>query len=312
MDWSSQDLGNIVFLEHINLNCPDFPLASFFYFEGLGLTRDPYDRVGKKTMWVNIGYSQIHLPYDRTAQNVNGIIGIEVPNLEFVSTSLKTIEKDAALKNTKFKWSHGDIGTEVNPKHYLPHCINVTCPWGNSFKLYQKNSAKKFPPRGGLGILYIHLSVKKNTSKSIAQFYSEFYSARTHIESETMSRVNLGPNQFLILDENLFSENGIHNDNYDGWHISFYITQFKDTYIKLHDNSLLMLEHRFEDKCDSLELALSYNQFRANMIVQVQQVQQVQHQQICLLEHEVRSLFHPFYMRTLVNRFGTIGIYCNQ
>jgi len=73
-----------------------------------------------------------------------------------------------------------------------------------------------------------------------------------------------------------------------------------------------MLEHRFEDKCDSLELALSYNQFRANMIVQVQQVQQVQHQQICLLEHEVRSLFHPFYMRTLVNRFGTIGIYCNQ
>ena len=79
-----------------------------------------------------------------------------------------------------------DIGTEVNPKHFLPQCINVTCPWGNSFKLYQKNPARNFPPRGGLGILYIHLSVKKNTSKSIAQFYSEFFFAKTYFESETL------------------------------------------------------------------------------------------------------------------------------
>jgi len=33
---------------------------------------------------------------------------------------------------------------------------------------------------------------------------------------------------------------------------------------------------------------------------------------VMILEQEVRSMYHIQYMRTLVNRIGTEGIFCNQ
>lgn len=51
----SQDLGNVVFLEHINLEITDLGAAIVFYIEGLGFTRDPYERTGPTTTWVNAG-----------------------------------------------------------------------------------------------------------------------------------------------------------------------------------------------------------------------------------------------------------------
>ena len=41
-DRSSEDLGNSVGLEHLNLTVPDQQLAIRFYISGLGFTRDPY------------------------------------------------------------------------------------------------------------------------------------------------------------------------------------------------------------------------------------------------------------------------------
>ena len=41
-DRRAEDLGNIVGLEHVNLQIPDQGLATLFYVGGLGLTRDPY------------------------------------------------------------------------------------------------------------------------------------------------------------------------------------------------------------------------------------------------------------------------------
>ena len=40
-DRTTQDVGNIVLFEHLNLKVPDFDTAIRFYVEGLGLTRDP-------------------------------------------------------------------------------------------------------------------------------------------------------------------------------------------------------------------------------------------------------------------------------
>lgn len=41
-----EDLGGILHLEHININVTEQGYASTFYFEGLGLTRDPFASVG--------------------------------------------------------------------------------------------------------------------------------------------------------------------------------------------------------------------------------------------------------------------------
>ena len=61
-DRSAQDIGNIVFLEHVNVKVPDQTIATAFYIAGLGLTRDPYLMVGLENMWINIGQQQFHLP----------------------------------------------------------------------------------------------------------------------------------------------------------------------------------------------------------------------------------------------------------
>ena len=61
-DRTTQTVGNIVHLEHVNVRQPNQQLATIFYVSALGLTRDPYMMVGVDNMWVNIGRSQMHLP----------------------------------------------------------------------------------------------------------------------------------------------------------------------------------------------------------------------------------------------------------
>ena len=46
-DYTEEDVGNIVLLEHVNLQIPDQPTAILFYVVGLGFTRDPYLSVSK-------------------------------------------------------------------------------------------------------------------------------------------------------------------------------------------------------------------------------------------------------------------------
>ena len=59
---STEDLGNVVAMEHVNVCIPDQRLATLFYITGLGLTRDPTLVTGVTNMWVNVGRNQFHLP----------------------------------------------------------------------------------------------------------------------------------------------------------------------------------------------------------------------------------------------------------
>ena len=61
-DRSTQDLGNIVNLGHVNVCITDQHLATHYYVTGLGLTRDPFLNTGARLMWINVGMSQFHLP----------------------------------------------------------------------------------------------------------------------------------------------------------------------------------------------------------------------------------------------------------
>ena len=62
MEYTSEDVGNIVHLEHVNLQVPDQTLATLFYIVGMGFTRDPFFNIGVHNMWANGGEQQFHLP----------------------------------------------------------------------------------------------------------------------------------------------------------------------------------------------------------------------------------------------------------
>jgi hypothetical protein len=79
MEEEVQDVGNIVLLEHVNIEVEDPVIASVFYCDGLGLTRDPFRKGDISTTWINLGLQQFHLPSKGFSQVVNGVIGILVP-----------------------------------------------------------------------------------------------------------------------------------------------------------------------------------------------------------------------------------------
>src|SRR6478672_7566566 len=85
--WTGEDVGNIISLEHVNTCCPDQTISTVFYLVGMGFTRDPYINIGLENMWVNLGEQQMHLP-TRPAQVVPGHIGIVVPDLEALAGRL--------------------------------------------------------------------------------------------------------------------------------------------------------------------------------------------------------------------------------
>ena len=78
-DRRRQDTGNILFLEHVNVKVPDQTVATTFYVQGLGFTRDPYLMVSTENMWINIGQQQFHLPTG-APQVLRGWVGLVVPD----------------------------------------------------------------------------------------------------------------------------------------------------------------------------------------------------------------------------------------
>src|SRR5437879_6238001 len=77
-DRTTDDVGNIVLLEHVNVTQPDQRPTTLFYVVALGGTRDPYIFVGLENMWVNYGRTQIHMP-SRDPQILRAPIGFGVP-----------------------------------------------------------------------------------------------------------------------------------------------------------------------------------------------------------------------------------------
>ena len=100
-DYSDEDIGNIISLEHVNVQIPDQALATLFYVVGLGCTRDPYLNVGLNNMWANIGEQQFHLP-TRSPQVIDGYIGLVVPHFEGLVKRLESIAE--GLKGTQFSF----------------------------------------------------------------------------------------------------------------------------------------------------------------------------------------------------------------
>jgi hypothetical protein len=261
---SEEDVGNIISLEHVNVQISDQALATLFYVVGLGGTRDPYLNVGLNNMWINFGEQQFHLP-TRPPQVIDGYIGLVVPDIEALETRLQSVAE--GLKGSKFSW-----------RREADHLL-VTCPWGNRYRCY--GSEKRFGDMA-VGLPYVEFFVPPGAVDGIMRFYQTAFNAPVSIESDPAGRygqVKIGRQQAL-----LFRETDKPITPYDGHHVAIYVANFSGPYGYLQAHGKISEEVR-------------NHQFRFKEIVDPGDGQ-------CkfLLEHEVRSLRHPMYHRFFVNR----------
>lgn len=263
-DRTTQDVGNILGMEHVNVTVPDQTLALQFYISGLGFTRDPYMMVGTENMWVNIGQQQFHLP-TRAPQVIPGHIGIVVPDLNALESRLKRVQDK--LTGTAFACS-------VKNGY-----IAVTCPWGNQLRCYAPD------PQFGdmtLGMPYVEFLVRPGTAAGIGQFYKEVMGAPSSLTQDmqsTATEVRVGYTQKLI-----FRETNEELPDYDGHHIAVYLANFSGP-------------HAFLKRLNLITQESDAHQYRFQDIVHPETGRTLH-----MIEHEIRSMYHPMYGREMVNR----------
>ncbi len=272
-DRTTQDVGNLVALEHVNVTVPDQELAALFYVTGLGFTRDPYIDFGTSNMWVNVGGQQFHLPKSK-AQVLRGTIGLVVPSLDDLQGRLGRMEKNYGDRLAGSAYACIDNGDGS---------LSVTCPWGNQLRVHGAG-----PRFGGvrLGLAYVDFDVAPGAAPGIARFYQEVFGAPATVEvggpeagGGPRTEVRVGCAQQLR-----FTETDAELAPYDGHHIAVYLANFSQPYHGLRDRNLVTLEtndheYRFQDIID-LDTGVV----------------------LATVEHEVRSMFHPLFGRELVNR----------
>jgi hypothetical protein len=263
-DRSAEDLGNAIHLEHVNVTIPDQRIASLFYGAGLGLTRDPYLMVMDDNMWMNVGRSQFHLPSGK-AQVLRGKTGIVIEGREALLKRLATVKPK--LADTKFAFAeHNDY-------------VQATCPWGNTIRLHEPD-ASRFG-RINLGIPYVEFDVPPGTAKGIVKFYREMIDVPGEVVNGdgTTAKITVGKQQYL-----LFRETDKPLPDYDEHHVQIYVVNFSGPHKRLGERGLVnrednQFQYRFRDITD-LDTG----------------------KHLFTIEHEVRCLTHPMFMRPLVNR----------
>jgi hypothetical protein len=228
-DRSAEDLGNIVGLEHVNLQVADQGLATVFYMSGLGLTRDPFMMTSIDNMWVNVGRSQFHLPTGK-AQNLRGHVGLIVPDRAALLARLERVRK--LLDGTKYDFAKHDDHVEA------------ICPWGNRFRCYEPG------PRFGqiaLGMAYVEFDVPVGAAAGVADFYRKVFDTPARVDKGA-AHVSVGMQQELV-----FRETRKALPAYDGHHIQIYVADFSRPHKKLLERGLITEEsNQYQYRFDSI------------------------------------------------------------
>lgn len=212
--------------------------------------------------------------------------------------------------------------------------MTVTCPWGNTFHLYDISIDKdvdtsdpleaspqkmvnlhregsiygshRMAVRGQPGIRAVEISCAKGTSAKIAQFYKTFLGCAVvpHSSSDTTTNsiydavaVSVGPGVQLLFVENEDLTNE-HCERMKGVHICIYIPNFKSTYETLQRQGLIWTNPRFThlDSCDTWEEAYESRTFRFKDIVDVDETAG-SGRMLLELEHETRPMMHGQYLK---------------
>jgi len=200
----------------------------------------------------------------RGAQRFRGEVVLVVPELQHVADSLKKVEPH--LSRSQFSWAEES------------HCILASCPWGNRFRVHEHwDGFEK-----SRGIPHLRADVARNTAPSIARFYRSVFDARVDVATENAVEVTVtvGPGQTLCFKE---TDKGV--DDFDGHHICVYLANLSPSHDWLLKRNLVTSED-------------NVFQYRFQKIVDPETDQTLYE-----IEHEVRSLHHPMFMRSLVNRW---------
>jgi catechol 2,3-dioxygenase-like lactoylglutathione lyase family enzyme len=263
-DRAVEDVGNVVFLEHVNTRVPDQQLATAFYVAGLGLTRDPYLMTGITNMWVNVGRSQFHLPSGQP-QVLRGHTGLVIPGRADLLQRLAAVTP--MLEGTEFGYSEA-----------ADH-VEAICPWGNRIRCFEPGA--RFGQMR-LGMPYVELNVPLETAQGIVRFYNTILETPARLVEENGTAVaiaSVGAGQDLR-----FRETSEAQPEFDGHHIAIYLADFSGPYKRMIERGLITEEsdqhqYRFLDLVDPDDGRVLFR-----------------------LEHEVRSMRHPLYAREHVNR----------
>ena len=268
-DRSTQDVGNIVHLEHYNCCIDDQRLAVLFYVVGLGATRDPYIFPGMENIWLNFGRTQVHMPSRAVppkAERLRGTAGFVVPSLEDLAKRLEYAGKE-------MKRVVGD----ARAFSYIvkKDCVEATDPWGTRVRCHAPS-----PEYGpiDLGLAYVDFDVPPGTTEGIARFYNEVMEAPA-TASKGRAVVRIDRHQKLM-----FTETKAKQPEYDGHHIQIYIADFSKSYKWLLERGLITME------TDEAE-------WRFQWIVDPKDGRK-----LFQIEHETRSMKHRLFNRPLVNR----------
>jgi hypothetical protein len=215
-------------------------------------------------MWVNIGRSQFHLPTNKP-QVLRGHIGIVVSDREALLNRLGRLRK--RLTDTCFDFTEHDLYVEAR------------CPWGNRIRCYEPN-----PYLGPmtLGIAYVEFEVPSGSAEGIARFYRRVLGTPAAMDKDhtgSFANVPVGMAQNFR-----FRETDRPIPAYDGHHVQVYVADFSGPYRQLQEKGLV-----FEES--------DQHQYRFRDIVDIETGAP-----LFTVEHEVRSMKHPLYMRPLVNR----------
>lgn len=264
-DRTTEDVGNIVELGHVNTRVPDQRLATLFYVMGLGLTRDPYLTVGVDNMWINVGSCQFHLPTG-PAQVVRGTTGLVLPDLGALRQRLLAVAP--RLEGTRFAMRESEDG------------IEVSCPWGNAFRCHAPDAARF--GRVTLGMPYVEVDARPGSAEGIVRFYREVIGAPGQAGADARGRFARIP--IGLAESLMFRETERPLPEFDGHHVQVALADFSGPHRRLLELGLITEES-------------TQHQYRFEKIVDLDNGAVLSE-----IEHEVRSMRHPLYARGLVNR----------
>ena len=264
-DRSTQDLGNIVNLGHVNVCITDQHLATHYYVTGLGLTRDP---------------SSIPAPPD-----VDQCRHEPVPPAERTARRAARRHRAGGARSRRVARSphpgaQAAGGNQVRLRE-SNDCVETVCPWGNRINVHAPDE-NRFG-RIVLGMPYIEFDVRPGTAERIARFYREVMGAlATVVENGggRKARVQVGEKQYWY-----FRETDAPEKPYDRHHAQIYIANFSGPYRAAEG---ARPHHHRRSTTTSIASRTSSTSTPARCCSPV--------------EHEVRSQTHPLYGRPLVNR----------
>jgi hypothetical protein len=263
------EVGRILHMEHFNHQVAEQDTATVFFMNGMGFTRDPYQRTDETNIGVNVGFQQLHLPLRGPTHPFDGVIGLVVPDLPVSEARLKRLEDGGKFQGTPYRYEAVDNMTAY-----------ITSPYGTDFRLHQMGSVAFGKP---LGIPYIEFMIPPGMATGIVKFYQKVMDSPARlreIDGVTMAEVVMGPYQHIR-----FIEKELESYELFSFHIAIFVSHFETTKQRLVD------------------LGVDVHGERHDICFWNPIVEPDTGDHLLNLQHEMRSVYHPDFMHPYTNRW---------